>query len=521
MRSVGLMLVLGLSLSACPPTGVVCRPGTGRCGMGCADFSSDNRNCGACGQACAQGQVCVEGGCRCQQGTVSCAGQCVVVENDAANCGSCGRSCAAAEFCSAGQCVTSCPDGGSACGFSCVEVQTSARNCGACGQACEAGQVCRNGQCTHDVVAACFRSGQLVGLTSTFERGALRDVGNGPGALAVAGDSVLSLDGIDNVMYQAVASSNQANAILQQRRRQNATGAVPNQALVDGMRIYIANASSGTVQVLERGAVGGTEADAGVDGGLVLGTVAEVALGANTFPQGVVRAADHLWVPLYGGTDPAGISAGQRVMRLSLPGLADAGSFSLNGLDLQRFDGGALGYPRPWAITARGDGVYVVLNNLTSDYRPAGPGLLARIDTQTLAVTAIPLGATCLNPQWAAPVGANLVVSCAGAATYDSSFFANASEGSGVVLLGAQNTLQARWSSDCAADAGCTVFTPGRFAVKNGRVYVGDQNSGRLAVLDISDGGITPIRAGASAVAVCPAEMGTQLANVSDVIALP
>jgi hypothetical protein len=57
--------------------------------------------------------------------------------------------------------------------------------------------------------------------------------------------------------------------------------------------------------------------------------------------------------------------------------------------------------------------------------------------------------------------------------------------------------------------------------VKNGRVYVGDQNSGRLAVLDISDGGITPIRAGASAVAVCPAEMGTQLANVSDVIALP
>jgi len=56
------MVVTAVALTGCPDTGIVCRTGTNRCGTGCADYASDRRNCGGCGQACAASQVCVATG---------------------------------------------------------------------------------------------------------------------------------------------------------------------------------------------------------------------------------------------------------------------------------------------------------------------------------------------------------------------------------------------------------------------------------------------------------------------------
>ena len=52
-------------LTACPSTGIVCMPGTTQCGQGCADLHFDNRNCGACGNACGANQACIGAMCSC------------------------------------------------------------------------------------------------------------------------------------------------------------------------------------------------------------------------------------------------------------------------------------------------------------------------------------------------------------------------------------------------------------------------------------------------------------------------
>src|SRR5688500_16533470 len=92
-------------LTGCPDTGVVCRAGTSRCGNGCADFTSDSRNCGGCGQACAASQVCVNSACACRPGTSECKGLCVVYDSDPKNCGGCGEACDPGQFCNQRTCV--------------------------------------------------------------------------------------------------------------------------------------------------------------------------------------------------------------------------------------------------------------------------------------------------------------------------------------------------------------------------------------------------------------------------------
>lgn len=522
-----LCLSFAATLVACNPTTVVCRAGTERCGAGCADFTSDNRNCGACGQACAVGQACVMGACSCQPGTTACGDTCAVTENDPSNCGGCGQACATGEVCEAGQCSNRCSAGLAMCNLSCVNVATSAQHCGGCGQACQSAQRCQAGRCTYDFVAACFRTGQLVGMSAVnYTRGVLTDFGNGPGALTVMEDTVLGLDGIDNVVYQAVASAqfNEASQVLSQRRLYNAAAAIPNQAVVEGERVFVANAGAGTLQVLKKGAGGGLSLDAGVEGGISMGTVGELAFGPNTYPQGLVVVGQSLWVPLYGGGGAVESAQGQRVVRVDISqpdSPRDGGSFSLAGLDLHAFDGGA-SLPRPWAITARGTVVYVALNNLAPDYSPGGPGLLARIDTGTQAITGVDLGSACLNPQWVSVAGDSVVVSCGGKVLYDSTYKALGTTGAGAAIVNMRDEVTGRWSADCAmGDSTCQTFLPGRFAVRDGKMWIADQNSGRVAVLDVSGGTMTPVRVGAEAVAVCPGEMGTNLANVADVLALP
>jgi hypothetical protein len=549
------VLILALSalvlLPGCPDTGIVCAAGTIRCGQGCVDATSDEKNCGACGSSCRSGQVCSSSACKCSEGTSACDGECVVLASDPKNCGACGSTSALARcdpgnVCEMGVCKISCTLTATStlCGGACVNLNTDAMNCGACGGVCSNAQSCHNGKCTYDLVAACFGSGQVRGIQRPSENlGPVQSLGTAPQSLATFGaNHLLSLDGIDQRLYQALLTSTDAGSALSKLPNSTRTGNAPNQVIVDGQFVYIANSGSGTVQVLRNGGTlldgGVPPADAGLvaDGGLALVTIAEVQLGTNTYPQGIAKVGTNLWVPLYGGFGAAGSAPGQKVARIDVTNpagpLVVSELIDLTGLNLKAFDGG-MPVPRPYAILAHDNAVYVALNNLNADtYVPEGPGLLAKINPTTKAVTVIDLGADkCLNPGWLASDGTNLLVSCIGAAEYSGppDYALVRTAKSGIVLL-QNDERKGTWEPACPAGAdggsGCTPILPSRFAISNGRAYVGDQNGGRIFVLDIGNNGTLTERRGyfgdaGAAIAACAPDAITGIANVSDVLAVP
>jgi hypothetical protein len=88
-----------------------CGAGGTRCGETCAILASDPRHCGACGNACATGQVCDLGRCAasCSAALMACAGACVDLKSSDAHCGSCGAACGTGTSCAMGTCA--CPAG--------------------------------------------------------------------------------------------------------------------------------------------------------------------------------------------------------------------------------------------------------------------------------------------------------------------------------------------------------------------------------------------------------------------------
>jgi hypothetical protein len=80
-----------------------CDVGQTLCNGVCVSTQTDPLNCGACGQACATGQVCEAGSCACPAGQTLCDGGCTSTLTDPANCGRCGTVCATGT-CIAGQC---------------------------------------------------------------------------------------------------------------------------------------------------------------------------------------------------------------------------------------------------------------------------------------------------------------------------------------------------------------------------------------------------------------------------------
>ncbi len=530
MKQLSLMsLCAALSLMACPPTGVVCKPGTVPCGTGCVDPASDRRNCGTCGNICGPQQDCTASGegsaCTCRAGTSLCAGTCSATEFDAKNCGACGNACATGQVCEASTCKESCTLGLLRCDSSCVDSASDEANCGGCDVACAQGQQCLAGVCDYAAVAACYWSGQIVGFDpTTGVKGPLSDLGSNPAALARIGTTVLAADGTDRRLYSALPT---ASGTYAKTNVASQTGAVPNQVLVDRPFVYVVNAGSGTLTVLREGSDAGLlQLDAGVEGTLVLGAVAEIALGMNTFPQGMAKVGSKLYVPLYGGYGAEAADAGQELAQIDVTNPAAptlAGRISFKQLDLKAFDGGTP-VARPWAAVARNGAVYVALNNLNPDtYAPEGPGLVARVDAVSGVVTVIDLGASdCLNPQWLGAVGTSLAVSCGGRITYSPTFAVESVSAAGVVVLDAQDArLPTLWSSSgsCGADAGaCMPMMPGRFAVSGQQVLLSDQNGGRVVVLEVTDAGVVEVRGGASALSVCPVSATTGVANVADIL---
>ncbi len=146
-----LLLSAGCGGGAAPSQdgAVGCGSGITLCGAECVDTDHDPAHCGACGNACAAGQVCSAGACglTCGGGTTDCSGACVDTDHDPAHCGACDNACATGEVCSAGTCGVACLGGTTMCGSSCVDTDNDPAHCGACDDACAAGEVCSAGTC--------------------------------------------------------------------------------------------------------------------------------------------------------------------------------------------------------------------------------------------------------------------------------------------------------------------------------------------------------------------------------------
>jgi hypothetical protein len=517
-----------------------------------------------------------------------------------------GTACASGEVCEQGTCKPSCTLGVSTnCnGGSCVNTQTDTNNCGGCGIVCENGESCRAGKCTWDLVAACFTSGQIVGVSAADDRrGPLQALGTGPISLASYGPVLLAADNLDNRLLQASLPS------LAPLSNFNQTGAAPNQVITEGAYVYVVNSVGHTLQILTQDAGcpsvaapdagcafvalddGGTVeplmgngscflpaatdggcadtllSDGGVgpftfddggcfvvpappagpfmpctqgDAGVGLVTVGELDFGNNTFPQALAKLGNDVWVPLYGGFGAASAGAGQKVLQVDVSNPASpnvTGTVDLSTLDLHAFDGGSP-VARPYSIVAQGGKLYVALNNLNADtYVPEGPGLLAVIDPANLAgTTELNLGAnTCLNPVCVFSANSKLFVSCAGKANYDvaGNYALLSTDHSGVVTVDPMNGVTSQWTPSCPADAGlpdggtsCLPILPSRLAVFGTNVFMGDQNGGRIFVLDSSDGGLTETAGYSSSakqgpIQACGIDPTLGYSNVADILPLP
>jgi hypothetical protein len=135
---------------------LTCTGGSQPCGDTCVVTARDRENCGACGNACKDGELCSVGKCgfKCLGGSTQCGNVCTDLKVDPANCGGCGTTCKQNEWCSVGKCAfdctggtTKCGGGGDAGGGTCVSIDRDRFNCGGCGMTCDLGQDCVMGMC--------------------------------------------------------------------------------------------------------------------------------------------------------------------------------------------------------------------------------------------------------------------------------------------------------------------------------------------------------------------------------------
>ena len=141
-----------------------CGAGQVLCNGACVNTQTDNANCGACGRACAAGEVCSLGACgtTCAASLATCssgAGDggaradggaatfCADLRNDRLNCGACGTECPAGSICVDRTCTLTCAVGQTQCSGACFDLQTNNLHCGACGNACPSGTACTAGVC--------------------------------------------------------------------------------------------------------------------------------------------------------------------------------------------------------------------------------------------------------------------------------------------------------------------------------------------------------------------------------------
>lgn len=159
------------STQNCAACGIACRPGEtctnhqcvcpegyGICDGACVELGTRS-HCSSNCQPCQAGFECKKylqsGTCMqdCPYGYLSCGdGSCKYVKIDPANCGACGNACAAGQFCVNGICSNSCPAGSTDCqnDGTCDNPSIDPRNCGGCGTSCpNQTDLCVNGVCQY------------------------------------------------------------------------------------------------------------------------------------------------------------------------------------------------------------------------------------------------------------------------------------------------------------------------------------------------------------------------------------
>jgi hypothetical protein len=553
-------LLGGASLPGCLQTSALeCTGGTTQCNVTCVFLSSDPANCGACGLACQPGAVCVapDGGlfgeCQCPVAQQLCEGKCSNVNTDPNNCGACASEGGA--VCQNGQVCAPQPDGGASCQLSCgtavecnggcVNLSNDPSNCGACGNICAQGYSCHPtpqgtaaGTCLPDVVVACIATSPSV--APIFDSPLQPVAGPGvlltssvPGGLGILGDGLLvATEGpLPELVLENLALPSPEAPLLGSQG--------PDYVEVDtrsdaGSWVYVVDGTGNTLIVLTGPPSARAQMllpDGGVQGlGLLLD--GGYPFGQNADPQPYARVGNEIFVPLY-GTFPPVQPPGGTVVRLDVTNPSSpqlVGTYDLTLVPLQSFDGGS-SIPRPNQALLHNGYVYVVLNNLDANYNAAGPSVLVKIDpsqppdggqggiAQTLTLDA----GVCLDAVSMTENAGGLVVSCFGQAQFNSSFNTVAVDRSGVLLLDVTDTLLSAYSPQCP-DAGpaCTPPIAGSVALVNGRIYVGDQSSGRVFVVSIGpQGQLTELVGygpdGGMPLQPCP----SGLSSVSSIIRVP
>jgi hypothetical protein len=524
----------GLFASGCLQSTVTCTANLKACGQSCSDVSSDKANCGACGIACGEGQVCSAGACVCESGTSSCSGSCVVLSSDPQNCGACGKPCAQGQVCEGGSCKASCTLGGTTtCAGGCVDTTTDPLNCGSCGNACAQGQSCHAGSCSFDALATCIAYtqngtiGQVIGFNASGERSQLTDVGIEPQTLSLAAPVVLVGDGNSGQLAQIRASD------LSLLPPTNTIGVDPEGILSQPGFVYVTSTdSSSSAQSLTI-----FTADAGTDPattGIALSALSGYAFTAGSNPHAGARVGNTVFVPQYGcctgfGTcaDP---SLGNFVATIDVTNPAapvDAGVIDLSTLSLQSFDGGTT-YARPSTALAVGSKVYFPLSNLDPSCAVAGPGIVAIYDSADAGLSQVTLPTSeCLEPFGITQVNGQVVVSCSGFSSYgpppDYAFLGT--QGSGLVML--QNDQPGpSYKTQCPAGvATCQDPAFGKLAARGDTLFVADQAQGRIFVLGASDAGFVERRGYATDAgpmfACLNDDGGSNFENVQDLIPVP
>lgn len=122
-----------------------CSGGRLLCGSSCVDGQTDARHCGSCNNACGANRTCGGGSCLCANGVAACGDDCADLQTDTKHCGGCNQPCRSGELCTDGSCV--CPTPRLVCGDTCADIQNDDEHCGGCNQACSGGQICMAGQC--------------------------------------------------------------------------------------------------------------------------------------------------------------------------------------------------------------------------------------------------------------------------------------------------------------------------------------------------------------------------------------
>ncbi|MCL2259110.1 MAG: hypothetical protein FWC18_04735 [Cystobacterineae bacterium] len=319
------------------------------------------------------------------------------------------------------------------------------------------------------VYAACFLTGHVAVLSSeTQSRVALERVGANPQALSGMGEVLLCADDQARLLWRLNAQT------LKEVGEAVSIGAIPIHVATSGSQIYVTNAASSTLQVIDS---------------RTWQTRAELNFGRNTYPQAFVRVGEYGFVPLYGNLF-ADTQPGQRLVRLNLSNpdaLVREGEADFSNLDLHSYAGITSPRPMPYDVLHHQGALYVALNNLDEETCaagycvPAGPGLVAKVDPYTLHTSTLLLGDECLNAVSLTSNGKLLVASCAGSWRQGEE-----GRGSGLALMEGDE-VKSRW----VAPSG---FYPGVMASKCDELWVANANGGDVYLFSTEGGRLRLLR---------------------------